>query len=350
LPQPKTFRIKAGKSARKHIKENGLSPTDISVIPAAAGGPKWIVLHALDKYLTQEWFTDRKQVLHLVGASAGAWRMMCYATDNPSAALDRFLQSYVEQQYPSWPTGQEVSDKMDEIIRYSLGKDGIQQILNSSLKSLNVITTETNFKQIEGSVYKSQFARIAFKNMLSRSFMKSEVKRVVFTNGIGTSDLLIEDEIPSRFQSMSIIHALKATGSIPMLMNPVTEIAAKDKMLWDGALVDYHIGLQYRSAGLVFYPHFTDRIIPGWFDKFVPWRKVGRNVTDNMIMIYPSDEFVASLPDQKIPDRKDFETYFDQKDKRIANWYEVAVKGKEIAEEFDSIYKSGELEDVIESF
>lgn len=353
MPKPKSFRIKAGQSAINHIKQNGLSPHDIRVIPAAAGGPKWIILHALDKYLTQKWFTDPNRELHLVGASAGAWRMMCYAVDDPTTALDRFLQSYVEQSYPTWPTGQEVSDKMEQIIRYSLGDDGIDQILSSSAKSLHIITSETNFKQKEGSVYKTQFAQIALKNMLSRSLLNSHLKRVVFTNDIKTKDLFVPDEISSRFELLdqnSIIKALKATGSIPMLMNPVTDIAAEGKMLWDGALVDYHIGLQYHSTGLIFYPHFANRIIPGWFDKFVPWRKATRAVTDKMIMIYPSPNFVASLPDQKIPDRKDFETHFDQNQKRVANWYEVAKRGEEIAEEFDGLWRSGRLIEVIDSF
>lgn len=133
-------------------------------------------------------------------------------------------------------------------------------------------------------------------------------------------------------------------------MDPVTTITPQPNMLWDGALVDYHIGLSYTTPGLVFYPHFSDRIIPGWFDKFTPWRKIDRAVTEKMVMIYPSSEFIASLPDQKIPDRKDFEIYFDNNHKRISNWYEVAKRGEEIVEEFHDLYTKGLLVDEIIAF
>ena len=43
---------------------------------------------------------------------------------------------------------------------------------------------------------------------------------------------------------------------------------------WDGGIIDYHLHLPYHQAkGLVLYPHFTDRIVPGWLDKAMPWRR-----------------------------------------------------------------------------
>lgn len=351
---PKSFSIKAGPTAMDHIREYGLKPEDISVIPAAAGGPKWIILHAFDKYLMSNWFSERTTPLHLVGASAGAWRMMCYATATPEKSLDRFLKSYVEQSYPQWPKPEEVSSKMKEILDYSLAENGINEILHADNRFLNVITSETNFKIKESSSYKLPFAKIVLKNFISRSWLKNELERVVFVNHPDNSNLFkVDGSIRSRFEQFTketIMSALCATGTIPMLMNPVSDIAAPNRLLWDGALVDYHIALNYNTEGLVFYPHFAERIIPGWFDKFVPWRKASSSVTNRMILIHPSKSFVESLPDQKIPDRKDFETYFDQKQTRISNWYEVAKRGAEIAEEFDELYLKGRLIDHIESF
>ena len=278
--------------------------------------------------------------------------MMCYAVNNPIETLDRFLESYVEQTYPVWPTGAEVSQKMKEILEYSLGENGKSELLNPVNKFLHVITAQSSFRFKAGSSYKPQFAKIVLKNLLSRNWLKGEMDRVVYSNNNQADNLFdIHDEIKTIYNTFStetLIEALRATGTIPMLMEPVTTITNPPYMLWDGALVDYHIGLQYTSPGLVFYPHFANRIIPGWFDKFTPWRKVDKRATDKMIMIYPSAEFVASLPDQKIPDRKDFETYFDQKDKRISNWYEVARRGDEIANEFHSMYTNGSLIDSVE--
>jgi len=351
---PRNFHVKAGSAAIKHVEKHGLSPEMIQVIPAAAGGPKWIVLYALDKYLMTDWFANRKRDLHLVGASAGAWRMMCYATSTPVESLDRFLKSYVEQSYPEWPTPEQVSSKMSEILEYSLSDHGRDDILNSKNRFLHIITSESNFKIKEGASYKFQFGKIALKNLVSRAWLNHDLQRVVFSNQKDSADVLkLTDSLQTTFKQLTketILSALRATGTIPMLMNPVIDISAPDRLLWDGALVDYHIALEYQVDGLILYPHFSERIIPGWFDKFVPWRKASKSVTDKMIMIYPSTTFIESLPDQKIPDRKDFETYFDRKGTRISNWYEVAKRGEEIAQEFDDIYAAGTISDHIEKF
>ncbi|MGB0840603.1 MAG: hypothetical protein ACPGXL_10705, partial [Chitinophagales bacterium] len=168
---PKTFTIKAGKNALAHIRKNGLSPNDISVIPAAAGGPKWISLYAFDKYLLSNWFADRQKPLHLVGASAGAWRMLCYTLSDSLAALDRFLKYYVEQSYGDWPTTAELRYKMEEIISNTLGAEGKESLLVEQVKRLYVISTETNFRKKTNSTYRKHFARIASKNAISRKWM-----------------------------------------------------------------------------------------------------------------------------------------------------------------------------------
>lgn len=66
--------------------------------------------------------------------------------------------------------------------------------------------------------------------------------------------------------------ALLASGSIPLVLDAVTDIAgAPPGRYWDGGLVDYHLHLPYqREPDLVLYPHFADHIVPGWLDKAMP--------------------------------------------------------------------------------
>ncbi len=349
---PKTFNIKAGAYALNHIRENGLSPKDISVIPAAAGGPKWIVLQAFDKYLLNNWFYDRKEPLHLIGASAGAWRMLCYLFDNPTETLDRFLKAYTEQSYDTYPTPTEVTNTVNDIIITTLGKNGIQNILTEQAFKLNVIATKTNFKKKISSKYRRNFLPIVLKNTLSRNLLKSAVERVIFTSD-SNHNVIINDGFKNIYQNFTkenATSALRSTGTLPTFMNPVDNIQGMNGLLWDGALIDYHIGLDYNTDGLILYPHFADNIIEGWFDKFLPWRKFNGKVLDRMVLISPSKSFVDSLPDSKIPTREDFETYFDNKDQRIKNWYEVAKRGGEMAEEFDELWKSGDLINHVEPF
>lgn len=67
--------------------------------------------------------------------------------------------------------------------------------------------------------------------------------------------------------------ALQASGSIPYLMNGVQQIPGAPKGVYrDGGPVDYHLDVPFGldGSGIVLYPHFSQRIIPGWFDKHLP--------------------------------------------------------------------------------
>ena len=48
----KALCIHAGPLARHHLQQHGLQPGDVSVIPAAAGGPKGLILGPLDRYIS----------------------------------------------------------------------------------------------------------------------------------------------------------------------------------------------------------------------------------------------------------------------------------------------------------
>ena len=70
--------IQAGPRAIEHIRQHGLNPHDITIVPGAAGGPKGLGLAKLDEWLFAEWlpqgFEKRRTPIDLIGASIGAWR------------------------------------------------------------------------------------------------------------------------------------------------------------------------------------------------------------------------------------------------------------------------------------
>ena len=47
--------IHAGPRALRHLREHGLRAADVRAIPAAAGGPKGLVLNPLDRFLFGQW-------------------------------------------------------------------------------------------------------------------------------------------------------------------------------------------------------------------------------------------------------------------------------------------------------
>ncbi|MEQ1806491.1 MAG: phospholipase, partial [Burkholderiaceae bacterium] len=67
--------IHAGPRALAALRANGLRPQDVRIVPAAAGGPKGLILNALDRFIFGDWLARSTQAVHLVGGSIGAWRM-----------------------------------------------------------------------------------------------------------------------------------------------------------------------------------------------------------------------------------------------------------------------------------
>ncbi len=93
----------AGPAARRHIEHEGLHPSDIGVIPAAAGGPKGLILGRLDQFIFGHWLPRSTQSIDLVGASIGAWRMATACLDDPVAAFEQLEHDYIHQHHPLAP-------------------------------------------------------------------------------------------------------------------------------------------------------------------------------------------------------------------------------------------------------
>ena len=91
------LRIYAGPKALAHIREHGLRPEHVGVIPGAAGGPKGLILGPLDRFLFGEWLPQSSQSVDLVGASIGAWRMATACLHQPVQALHRLEHDSIHQ-------------------------------------------------------------------------------------------------------------------------------------------------------------------------------------------------------------------------------------------------------------
>jgi hypothetical protein len=104
---------------------------------------------------------------------------------------------------------------------------------------------------------------------------------------------------------------------------------------WDGGIIDYHLHLPYHQAkGLVLYPHFTDRIVPGWLDKGMPWRHARGEWLENVVLVSPSREYLAKLPHGKLPDRNDFRRFAGDDAGRMAYWRAAMSEGERLADAF----------------
>jgi hypothetical protein len=142
-----------------------------------------------------------------------------------------------------------------------------------------------------------------------------------------------------------------ASGAIPTAVAGVKDIfGAPDGVYRDGGFLDYHINQDYsaRSDELSLFFHHQERIIPAWMDKRLKRRRPPESALDPVVMVYPSESFVAGLPDGRIPDRTDFKTFIDDQETRIGNWRRTVALAAPLGEEFLELIASGRIRDVVE--
>ncbi len=339
--------IYAGAKAREHIAQYGLQPADICAIPAAAGGPKGLILQGIDHFLFGDWLHQVKPAhgLQLMGASIGAWRMAAACASNPVESLKRLADEYCEEQrYPKNVTPDQITAVCDKMIKTVVGHDAQamsthpdRQLLVWVNKGRPVLTAHQGRAKLSG------FAAATLANFVDRNWLRGYLERWVFHSTNAQMDWLTQpfDKIESHFRTLSdenITPALLASGSIPFVLNPVKQIpGAPPGSYWDGGLTDYHLALPYhRKQGIVLYPHFADRITPGWLDKFNRRRKAPTQWFDNVVMVAPSESFYQRLPGGKIPDRSDFKRYGINHTLRIRHWREAIAESHRVAEQLQA--------------
>jgi hypothetical protein len=314
--------VRAGVRARRHLADRGLSPLDIGCVPAAAGGPKGLALLPLDRLLAREWLPQAAPV-ELIGASIGAWRMAAMAQADPLAALDRLQHAYVRQQnYRQRPTTSQVAAVCRGLA--CAVTDGRAMQLRDGV-ALSVLTARALGRLKDNS--RSAFARAALSNALGRDRLAAYLQRVVFQAGAPARLDMTQDAFGAECVALTEANqedALLASGSIPLICDPVRDIAGVlPGDYWDGGLIDYHLLLPYPQLDrLVLYPHFVPWVTPGWLDKGLPWRARPRQHPwlANVILIAPSTAMLARLPNGKLPDRNDFYRYGVDHGARIAAW------------------------------
>ena len=345
---PLVFR--AGAAARRQLEERGFEADAFTSLVGASGGPKWLVLRHLDDVLIGRLLAGRSRPLTTLGSSIGSMRHACWAQDDPKAAIARLFESYTAQRYDGRPTPDQVSRESDRVLSHTLGKTGAAEVAsNERVRSHFVAARLRGPGEDAGLGFKLRLAVSALANGVSRRFLAPFYERAVFgpeKPDIGWSDLETT-QVP--LTPERVLPGLLASGSIPLVMSGVREIPGLAGTWFDGGITDYHFDFRFRlPPGLVLYPHFFDRITPGWFDKPLRWRRPSQADLANVLMIAPSDGFIRSLPGAKVPDRKDFETLGN--DERIARWHEVTERCRALAWDFAESVDSGRIAERLEPF
>ncbi len=320
----------------------------IGTIAAASGGAKWLVLSQLDRAILKNIVPKLEGPVHLLGTSIGAWRFACYAQSDPLAAIGRFEKAYIEQRFSNKPDSKEITVKSREIMDLLLGAHGADEILSHpvfrthimAVRSRNLLASEKRWLLSMGLIV------AASMNLVSRRSLGLFFERALFYDARDLPPFFDVGGFPIQKIMMSrnnLEDAIIATGSIPLVLTGVRDIdGATPGVYRDGGVIDYHHDLPHSDTGrLTLYPHFYDRIIPGWFDKKLKWRRPDPAHVDRTILISPSAEFVSRLPNGKIPDRTDFVKLTPGE--RIVAWRACVKACEQMADEFSEVLETDSL-------
>ncbi len=343
--------IRAGTLAYAKIKESGLSAADIGAVFGASGAAKWLAISGLDAAIFGDWLSTANQTIALYGTSVGAWKLAAAAQDNPRQALHQFAQAYCHQRYGKTISHDDIQSESNKIISTILSQEKIQQVLNNrryhfhcgAILSKGWLASESKPRLVAAML------KAGLANSVSRQHLRHQMQRVIFSDprtklSIDASDMFATQTV--LLNHNNFVAALLASGSIPYWMAGVKDIETGPKGIYrDGGLLDYHpipdqvVGTGFKDKSfdehkLILYPHFYPYLTPGWFDKFSPWRKASPDRLKNVVLIYPSQKFIASLPNNRIPSRQDFKRYRGRNDERIAIWQQCIEKSQALGTEF----------------
>jgi hypothetical protein len=338
------LKIYAGPLAQKHLEQQGLRPEHVRAIPAAAGGPKGLILGPLDRFIFGQWLPQSTQTIDLIGASIGAWRMATACLNEPVKAFARLEHDYIHQDYElepgrKSPTAAHISERFGANLQAFYG-GRIPEVLSHPRYRLHIITSRgRHVLGREGRVatplgYLGAFAT----NGLHRKAMGAWLERVVFSQPQAALPFATADYRTRQIDlnEANFKPALQASCSIPFALKAVHDIpGAPPGAYWDGGITDYHLHLNYSAAdGVVLYPHFQKAVVPGWLDKALKWRHKPTHFLDRMLVLAPNPEWVKTLPHQKLPDRTDFARYGTHLAERVKAWSAATAASRQLADEF----------------
>ena len=339
----KALEIRVGKTAAKRLESEGWHADLIDGLIGASGGPKWMILGRMDRVLIADLLAGRSRPLDAVGSSIGSWRHAAMAQPDPVEAYDRFEKAYLAQSYRSAkPSVPEITQVALWLMNSLLGEQGGHSVATHPWLRSHIVTARGKGlnAQRPGKRLIAGMGIAALGNAVSRRTLPASFQRVVFAPEQASPLRPLLDGFDTQYVGLSeanVFHALMASGAIPYVFEGVYEIeGAGQGAFWDGGIIDYHFDLQRLPRDEVWlYPHFSNRTTVGWFDKFLPWRADQQVSVDQLIMICPTDEFIASLPFGKIPDRRDFGNIPESV--REPYWQTCVDESQRLADEFSEL-------------
>jgi hypothetical protein len=353
-----SIRIKAGRRAYEVIQDGGFHLDQITTYFAPATGPRWLIATGFDLALLKNDLLGRSKPIVLIGASAGAWRFAAWVQPEPEISYRTLMEAYITTTYKRTETPTTIMQSMQDIMNTYLEDDALPFALANKKYRLAIITARAkNLVSSETKWVLQIGLGICFLlNAINRSYLYNFAERVVFYNGPKPPYFCLRPDFRGRYIHLTEInfkHAIMASGAIPAVIAGVRNIyGAPIGVYRDGGLIDYHLTQKYapKDNEMTLFFNHQERIVPGWLDKKLSYRHPPDHILDNVLMVYPSEDFIAKLPGGKVPDRDDFATLIDDPTTRIKNWWQSVRLVEPFGENFLELVESGKIKDIVTSF
>jgi hypothetical protein len=268
--------------------------------------------------------------------------------------LAQLAEDYVTQTYDHepgrQPSAEVVSRAFGQKILERLGARA-GEILSHPRRRLHVVTSHgRHVLGREGPLRTPVgYAGAFVANAVHRRALGGWLERVVFSDPRDPLPMALNDFRTRQavLNAGNLSPAVLASCSIPFWLKAVHDIPGGPRgAYWDGGITDYHLHWPYADMddGLVLYPHFQPTVVPGWLDKSWKARHRATPALDNLVLLSPSPEWVATLPGGKLPDRSDFKTFADDEAGRQRVWRVALAESQRLADEFGAWVEGGAVE------
>ncbi len=347
--------VRAGEQVYQIIQDGHLSFDDITTYIGTAAGPRWLLATGFDRAILKGNVLGVKRPVILAGSSAGAMRLAAWMQPEPEKSYEKLIEAYIAMHVTKKDTPETIMRSIRTVIDSYVDDDALPFALSNKRYRLAIITARakrlaaSNVRWLQRLGLGTAFAC----NALSRNSIHQFFQRVVFHN----SPLLPYFCLNHDFRGQAIPlneanfkPALLASAATPLLCTGVRDIyGAPRGMYRDGGLTDYHLNQRYSGSGSVTLLFNHQRsLVPTVMDKSIPSRQPSRDYLGNILLVYPSNDFIRLLPYEHLPDRDDFKKYADNPMKRIRSWKRAVTVSEHLGDEFLELVESGKLREVTE--
>lgn len=348
--------IRAGKNVYEIIQADEFDFDNVTTYVGATPGPRWLVASGFDLSLLKSGVLGNKRPAVLAGSSAGALRFAAWMQPEAEKSYNKLIEAYIAMNFTKKDTPETILQSIRNLIDSYIDDDALPFALANRKYRLAIMTARSkhlaasNVRWLQMLALGTGFVC----NALNRRLIHRFFQRVVFHNSPILPYFCLNHDFRGQaipLNEVNFKYALLASLAVPLAAAGVRDIyGAPGGMYRDGGLMDYHLNQKYsgeKGAVTLLFNH-QRRLIPTWLDKRLSSRQPPGEYLEDLLMVYPSSDFIRKLPYGKVPERGDFRKYADNPSKRMRDWKRAVEVSKHLGEKFLELVESGKLREVVE--